>query len=287
MAKIDILDPKWVDMVFANKNREYGAYQLRKGTSSRNLLALVILMTVALLIGGYLFYKVKADEAAERERLEAMKRSAELSAEAEQQEEEELQEDAPPPPPPQDVPEVEQVRETQQFVVPEIKEVIDEAKEVKSTTDLDAETAIGAKDQEGTSDASVLTEAVKEVQEPVKEPEPEKPPVVEDTKVYNLAELAEQPSFPGGDAAMYQWLSKNLQYPPIAQENGISGTVVVQFVVEKDGSVNGVKVVRGKDPSLDKEAVRVVSKMPKWNPGKQNGQHVRVWYTLPVKFQLQ
>ncbi len=115
----------------------------------------------------------------------------------------------------------------------------------------------------------------------------EPPKVVEDTKVYNLAELAQQPSFPGGDAAMYQWLAQNIKYPVVAIENGIQGSVVVQFVVEKDGSVNDVKVVRSKDPALDKEALRVVRMMPKWSPGKKDGRPVRIYYTMPVKFALQ
>ena len=118
------------------------------------------------------------------------------------------------------------------------------------------------------------------------EPPPPPPPPVEG-KAYSIAEITEQPEFPGGDNAMYAWMAKNLQYPPIAQENGIQGTVVVSIIINKDGSVSNIKVARGKDPALDKEAVRVVSKMPKWKPGKVNRQPVRVSYTLPVKFQLQ
>ena len=286
MAKIDLFDPKWIEMVFAGKNREYGAYKLRKGTGTRNILALAILMSVALLIGGYLAYNVIQEQRAKE--AEAYNAQLELSRlEQKQKEQKEEMKDIPPPPPPEKQ-EVPVERATQQYTVPEIKKEIDESKELKQQDQLDKKVETGAETKEGTNDANVLKEAVKEVEQPVVEEKKEEPPkVVEDTKVYNLAELAQQPSFPGGDAAMYSWLSKNLQYPPIAQENGISGTVVVQFVVEKDGSVNGVKVVRGKDPSLDKEAVRVVSKMPKWNPGKQNGQAVRVYYTLPVKFQLQ
>ena len=84
-----------------------------------------------------------------------------------------------------------------------------------------------------------------------------------------------------------KWLSDNMKYPPIAAENGVQGRVIVQFVVEKDGSVTDVHVARSVDPSLDKEAVRVVKIMPKWIPGKQNGSAVRVKYTVPVLFKLQ
>ena len=96
-----------------------------------------------------------------------------------------------------------------------------------------------------------------------------------------------QPEFPGGNAAMMKFLSDNIKYPVIAQENGIQGRVICNFVVERDGSITDVQVVRGVDPSLDKEAVRVIQQMPRWTPGKQRGQAVRVRFTLPVVFRLQ
>ena len=92
------------------------------------------------------------------------------------------------------------------------------------------------------------------------------------------------PSFKGN---VNQWLASNLSYPAVAAENGVQGRVIVQFVVEKDGSVSNVQVVRSVDPALDREAVRVVKSMPKWNPGMNNGQPARVKYTLPVTFKLQ
>ena len=104
-------------------------------------------------------------------------------------------------------------------------------------------------------------------------------------KVYDAVEVP--PSFPGGPEAMLSWIYDHINYPPIAQENNISGRVVVQIIVEKDGSVSNVNVVRSIDPSLDREAVRVVSSMPKWTPGKVKGSPVRVRYTLPVAFKLQ
>jgi protein TonB len=93
--------------------------------------------------------------------------------------------------------------------------------------------------------------------------------------------------FPGGDKALMQYLQKNLKYPAQAQENNIQGRVMVQFVVNKDGSIVEPKIIRPVDPSLDKEAIRVVSSMPKWTPGKQRGKNVRVRFTLPVTFRLQ
>ena len=95
------------------------------------------------------------------------------------------------------------------------------------------------------------------------------------------------PEFPGGQAALNRYLAQNLQYPILAQEQGIQGRVVCQFIVEKDGSVGDVTVIRGVYESLDNEAIRVVEAMPKWIPGVQEGEIVRVRYTLPIRFQLQ
>lgn len=99
--------------------------------------------------------------------------------------------------------------------------------------------------------------------------------------------VEQQPAFPGGMEKLMQWLSKNLKYPASAQENGTQGRVIVQFVVNKDGSIVEPKVIKSVDPALDKEAIRVVSNMPKWTPGKQRGKAVRVRFTLPVTFRLQ
>ena len=95
------------------------------------------------------------------------------------------------------------------------------------------------------------------------------------------------PEFPGGQGALLQYLAKSIKYPVIAQENGIQGRVSCSFVVNKDGSIVDAEVIRGVDPSLDKEALRVINSMPKWSPGKQRGKPVRVKYTVPVTFRLQ
>lgn len=110
-------------------------------------------------------------------------------------------------------------------------------------------------------------------------------PRKDEEKVPDVVEI--MPSFPGGQAALLSWLSSNVKYPVAAEENGIQGRVVCTFVVERDGSITDVQVVRGVDPWLDKEAVRVLLTMPKWNPGIQNGAPVRVKYTCPVTFRLQ
>ena len=103
-------------------------------------------------------------------------------------------------------------------------------------------------------------------------------------KIFDVVE--QPPHFPGGSQAMMDYLSKNVKYPKVAEQLAIQGRVIMAFVVEEDGSITNVKVVRGVHPSLDKEAIRVVEAMPKWIPGKQNGQYVRVKYNLPVTFKL-
>lgn len=133
-------------------------------------------------------------------------------------------------------------------------------------------------------------EAVSGPSAPVSDPVMAGPPapVAEESDEGEIFEVVEQnPSFPGGDKALMAYLTKNLKYPASAQENNIQGRVLVQFVVNKDGSIVDPKVLRSVDPALDKEAMRVVSSMPKWTPGKQRGKNVRVRFTLPVTFRLQ
>ncbi|MBO7129326.1 MAG: TonB family protein [Prevotella sp.] len=110
------------------------------------------------------------------------------------------------------------------------------------------------------------------------------PPKTEDTNVYDQVE--QMPQFPGGQAALIQYLAKNIKYPVAAEENGIQGKVVVSFIVERDGTISNVKIAKSVDPSLDREALRVVKSMPRWQPGKQKGANVRVKYTAPVNFSL-
>lgn len=103
-------------------------------------------------------------------------------------------------------------------------------------------------------------------------------------QVYDIVE--QMPSFPGGQSALFQYLSKNIQYPKLCEEHGIQGRVICSYIVEEDGSITDVQVRKSVHPSLDKEAVRVIQSMPKWNPGKENGLPVRVRYNLPITFSL-
>jgi protein TonB len=282
MAKIDLIDPKWVDLVFEKKNKAYGAYQLRKGTSGRNIKSIIILVVAAAIVGGGLAWKVVADKRAEEQRayMEAM----ELSRLQEQAKKEKKEQQEIKPKIEQPKKEIPEVRESQKFTAPVIKkdELVKEENQVKQMDKLDEKVAISNVDQEGTKDRTV--EAVRN-DIAVASPPPEKKEEVKHEVVNKVYTVAEQmPSFKGN---VNQWLAQNLTYPATAAENGIQGKVVLKFVVDENGNVSDVQVVRSVDPSLDREAVNTVKRMPKWNPGMQNGQPVKVWYTLPVTFKLQ
>ena len=136
--------------------------------------------------------------------------------------------------------------------------------------------------EESTIQASDDTQAAVEVKYTPVEVEEEE---VEEQQIFQVVE--EMPEFPGGMGECMKFLGKNIKYPTISQENGVQGRVIVQFVVNRDGSIVDPVVVRGVDPYLDKEALRVIATMPKWKPGKQRGKAVRVKYTVPVMFRLQ
>ena len=282
MAKIDLYDPKWVDMVFAGKNKEYGAYQLRKGTSGRNIKALLILIIAAALVGGFLAWKVIEQKQAEEQQayMEAMQ-----LAQLQEQAKKEKKKPEPIKPKVEQKKEIPVARETQKFTAPVIKkdELVKEENQVKQMDQLDDKVAVGTENKEGVKDRTV--EAVRNDIAVAAPPPPPAPKPEVANKVFDVVE--EMPSFPGGQGALMAFLSSNIKYPVVAQENGVQGRVIVGFVVEKDGSISDVKVMRSVDPSLDREAQRVVKAMPKWKPGKQNGSAVRVKYTVPVVFRLQ
>ena len=276
MARIDLIDNGWVDLVFEGKNQAYGAYQLRKNTGIRNLKALAVMFAAFIIIAGIVYAKVSIENyiASQNAAIEA---DVELQSLAEKKEIKEEKKDEPEV----EKIEVERVKSSVAFTVPEIKkdDEVKEDQEMKSQDELsETNTAIGAFTVEGNDE----TAEVKHVEEKIAEPEPVKE---EETKVFDVVE--QMPSFPGGPSALMQYLSSNIKYPVVAEENGVQGRVVCTFVVEKDGSITDVRVVKSVDPSLDKEAVRVVKSMPKWIPGKQNGSAVRVKYTVPVTFKLQ
>jgi len=277
MSKIDLIDNGWVDLVFEGKNQAYGAYQLRKNTGARNLKAMITMFIGFAIIAAIVVAKVSFDNYM-ASRNAAIETDVELQNLAEKKEIKQEKKDEDPG---MEKIEIERVKSSVAFTVPEIKkdEEVKEDQEMKSQEDLaETNTAIGAFTVEGNDE----TAEVKHVEEKIAEPEPVKE---EETKVFDVVE--QMPSFPGGPSALMQYLSSNIKYPVVAEENGVQGRVVCTFVVERDGSITDVRVIKSVDPSLDKEAVRVVKGMPRWIPGKQNGSAVRVKYTVPVTFRLQ
>ena len=277
MSKVDLIDNNWVDLVFEGRNKEYGAYVLRKDTGKRNLKSMLLVFAVIIAIMAAVAAKVAIENAFPKK--VAMETDVELSKLA-QKKEAKVEKKAPVKVEEQKV--VEKVKSSVKFTPPVIKKD-DEVKpeeELKSQEDLNkTNTAIGSFDVKGNDEAGGEVLKAKEV---IAQPEP---PKEEETKVFDVVEV--MPSFPGGQAALFEWLSKNIKYPVVAEENGVQGRVIVTFVVERNGSITDVQVVKSVDPSLDKEAVRVVKAMPHWIPGKQNGSAVRVKFTVPVTFRLQ
>ncbi len=277
MSKIDLISSDWVDLVFEGRNKAYGAYRLRKSTTKRNILAMVAV--VILLIVAFIILTVKNFVDEQRAKV-AMTQVAELTNYKQPEKKAEVKQKKVEVEPERVV---ERVKSSIKFTPPVIKkdEEVKPDEELKTQDELmSTKTAIGTFDVKGNDDANGEILKAKDV---IAEPEP--PKHEEENKVFDIVE--QQPLFPGGPAALMKYLSENTKYPVVAQENGVQGRVTVQFVVEKDGSISDVHVLRGVDPSLDKEAVRVVKSMPRWTPGKQNGITVRVNYRVPVLFRLQ
>ena len=277
MSKIDLISNEWTDLVFEGRNQAYGAYKLRKGTAKRNVWALIIVgLAAALLYLGLQLQKmaeankkVENTQAVELAKLNTEKKEAKVEKkEIIKQEPEKV---------------VEQVKSSVKFTAPVIKKdsEVKEEDEIKLDEVQKSDKAVGAFTVEGNDEVGG---AVLKAKEDIAAPEPPKH-VVEETKIFTVVE--QMPMYPGGDGALMGYLRDNIHYPTVAAEIGVQGRVVVGFVVERDGSITDVKILRGVDPSLDREAMRVVKNMPKWTPGKQNGSAVRVKYQVPVSFRLQ
>lgn len=280
MAKdVDLSSKEWCDIVFDGKNKEYGAYQLRATSVKRHTKALLsvviilaLILTAIILVMTGVFKSADEDINAKNEQEEVIMAPEDIPEEEEQMDIPEQK--------PEEVQAEDEVAATQAVTEVVIKDIVDKDREVKDQEQVLENTAqLGADDHKGVEDVNrdrVVKEVVEE--KPVEKPKEEGP--------LSVAMVEQKPSFPGGESAMYKWLQDNIIYPAAASEEGVQGKVTVQFIVEKDGSITHVQVVRGKHPALDAEAARVIRKMPRWTPGRNNGQPVRVTYHLPVQFKL-
>jgi protein TonB len=258
MAQEKINAPAFDDIVFEARNKEYGAYKLRKRYNRNVSIALLIgiLIIATAIITPYL--NAKASE----NRTKRAERQVVVKMENLDQPNQQVAPPPPPPPPPTDV--VQQ----QRYVPPQVVDSI-KPEDVKQLMTADqAQTEVTNKE---------VVEVVQQVKEEVQEAEAEQTPFVV---------VEEMPMFPGGDPALLAYIAANTQYPEIAKENNIQGKVIVRFCVTSKGGVNQVSVLKGVDPELDKEAIRVVTTLPLFKPGKQGGKPVPVWYMVPIAFTL-
>lgn len=249
--------PGFDDIVFENRNQEYGAYKLRK-KYSRNLM-------IGLLIGVIIIGTAIITPYLNAKALENQKKRAERQVEIKMENLDQPNQEAPPPPPPPPPPAetVAPLRYVAPVVVDSIK-----PEEVKQLMTAD-QAQVEVKNEEVT--------AVPEVQVEVKE---------EEAPVEVFVVVEEMPTFPGGDAELMKFINSNIVYPEIAKENNIQGRVILRFCVTYKGAVDQISVLKSVDPALDNEAKRVIAMLPAWKPGKQGGKPVNVWYSVPVTFQL-
>ena len=269
-SKLDLFKVEWLDVVFAGRNKAYGAYELRKGNSKTT--------TKAVLIGGLLFalaistpliLKFISGFVPEEEAVKV--------TEVVLQPPPPLEDKAVPPPPPEPPkPKIDQVKFPPLAVVPEEQVRDEEPPTVEELKVADP----GQKDIVGDPNADIV------INEPVGNA-PKEAEVTEDNSIKDFASVEVLPEFPGGMGNFGKYIQKNFNYSPMAREQGVSGKVIVSFVVEKDGNLTDIKILRDLGLGTGQEAVRVLKASPKWKVGIQNGRPVRVAYTLPIALRLE
>ena len=265
------------DIIFENRNKAYGAYQLRRAYPAMLTRAFLYALGLVLLVFGIPLL-ISAVRKAMPE-----KKTIDVIAELAPPPDIDPNQPPPPPPPPLETPPP-PTRSTVKFVPPVVKkdEDVREEEPKKAIEELkQIDDDIGKETKEGNKDA---LPSLKD--NPSLDDLPPEPAKTVPEKIFETFDIQKQPSFPGGEAELMKFLQENIQYPPLARDNNIQGRVVLTFVVGKDGRVSDVQVVKDIGGGCGKEAVRVVQSMPKWIPGEANGNPVKVRYTLPVMFRL-
>jgi len=264
--KLDILKNQWVDIVFEGRNKLYGAYELRKSNRKTTIKALIfgaIIFVAAVSIPLFLSMLPESKEDSKVKDIKITK----VNLPPKKEEPKQNVYTPPPPPPPA---RVDQVKFTKP-VVAKSEEVVEEPPKMENLKDK----KIGDKNVKGDPDAELTLG-------PAGTGPKGSQVVEEDNNVYNTAGIEVKPEFPGGIEKFYSFVGKNYRVP---DEDGLRGKVYVTFVVEKDGSLTDIKVLRDIGYGTGKEAIRVLTKCPRWNPGIQNGKPVRVLYSLPITIQ--
>lgn len=280
MAKdVDLSSKEWRDIVFEGKNKEFGAYQLRKESDSRHNKAMIVIVIVIAILFALAFLVntvIKAAEARPEDTIEQSMAVMDMTEEPVEEPEEE----------PQRVEEqkVEEVikedllntAKATEIAIVNDEEVTDELQSQDELKEDDR--AIGKVNEDRGVDDIINAQEHKDVVVVEEKTEPA------DDYVFEAVE--QDAMFPGGDGALVEWIGKHTDYPQVALENGVQGTVRVRFVVKKDGTIGDAKVLKPVDPALDKEALRVIKSLPKFIPGKMNGHAVNCYFTCPVKFRI-
>ena len=283
MSKIDLISKGWCDIVFEGRNKEYGAYRMRARAGARNVFALIVLLAIITAIGVFVALKavvselaggneIKDESAVELSQLkkEEPKKKEEKKIEI-KYEEQKVEKVA--------------VKASIQFTVPKIEDdaLVDETKEVKSQDKVTkSNISIASQDYAGDAKGGINIDDLKDNQRAggteVKTQEEE----VADNSIVEVPA-----TYPGGEAALLKFVSDNLVYPSIAQDQDLQGTVVLRFRVEKDGSIGQIVVKKSLSKECDQAAAQVVSKLKRFTPARQQGHPVPVWFTLPIRFRIQ
>ena len=287
MSKVDIISQQWCDLVFEGRNKSYGAYDLRSKAGRRHVLALIDILigigVLAALIFSYTAAK-KAYDASMGADSQAVTELSELKKDEPKKEEKKTEVKQEEEKPKEQIQKV-AVRASMAFTVPEIVDKGDETKKLKNQDALNRSNfSIATQDYMGDSKDGMNIDDLKDNQRAGGD----QVPVKEEEKAPEVHTIVEQmPVFPGGEQALLAYVASHVKYPEIAKEQDVQGIVQLRFVVLENGSIGDVQIVKSLESHCDAEAKRVVKSLPRFVPGKQQGKAVRVWYTLPIRFQIQ
>lgn len=282
MSKIDLISRGWCDIVFEGRNKEYGAYRMRSRAGRRNAFALLMVIAFIFAVGVIIAVKTVVNELTKNDNLDSdqVTELSQLEKKEEPKKEEKKVELK------YEEPKVEkvQVKASIQFTVPKIEDdnLVDETKEVKRQDEVTkSNISIAAQDYAGDGKGGINIDDLKDNQQAGGTQAPKEEEVMAN-------ELVEQPAvYPGGEAAILRFIAENLKYPSIAQDQGLQGTVVLKFTVDKTGAVTDIVISKSLSRECDKAAVECVSKLKRFTPARQQGHPVPVKYTLPIRFRLQ
>lgn len=283
MSKVDLVSREWCEIVFEGRNKEYGAYRLRSKAGARNFKSLVTLFIIFVSIVAIVVAQTMISNAIKESRGPEIEQITELSAlekKEEKKEEKKKVEIEYAKPEVQKV----KVKASIQFTVPKIEDddKVDETKEVKSQEEVTKSSiSIASMDYEGDGEGGINIDDLKDNQEAGGTEAP-KEEEVEDNALVEIPA-----TYPGGEGALIAFINKTVVYPSIALEQDLQGVVTLRFQVLEDGSIGKVVILKGLSKECDEAAVEAVMKLKRFIPAKQQGHPVKVWFTLPVRFNIQ